>query len=910
MTKLLRFSLFFFMVFLIGVLFFIGIISYYSYELPKISNLTDYNPPVHSEILAKDGTVLARIGLEDRDVVQIKDLPKVVLDAFLSAEDDNFFNHTGVDYYGIVRAFLVNLKSGKVIQGGSTITQQVAKTFLLSRERSYARKIKDILLAREIEKKFSKEEILFLYLNQVYLGGGYYGVKAAFKGYYDKDIKEATIAESAMIAGLLVAPGKYSPYVNPAFAKARQKYVLHRMFQNGRITKEEYDLALHEDLQFRLRKNNEFKAPYFTDLVRQKMINLVGEEEFLTQGFKVVTSLDWNLQQVAEEAVLSGIKDIDKRQGFIGPVSHITTSIEVENFEKNFRLKLAEEKSNFFRIDENFQKVFEVDSLDNFHLLLREEKRKWSETSPYSNFMPGILSQDTLVKHIEKDTSYLAIVSKVDSKFQIVYVSIGGIPGIIPLSGYSWAKERDIKADSANFKQIDNPQKILKSGDVIFVEVIDLSTPLYVHLNKEGKDFYNKNIKNEAFKKQRYLLCNLDQIPEVQGSLVAVLPNSGEVIAMVGGTDFIKSKFNRAVQALRQPGSSFKPILFASALENGYTPTTIIIDSPESMVGGDGKMQWRPSNYDGLFKGPVTFRTSLEQSRNIPTIKIADKIGIPKILSFVDRLGLLAKPEENLSLALGSFGVTLTDLVTTYAVFPNGGRIVDAITITSIESSKGVVYRIDEREKFNRAKTRSLQDNNTSQVEIDESENNEETTSKDMNDYQLAVGGEQVYDPRLAYLMTNLLRGVVLNGTGASAKEISYFLGGKTGTTNDYVDAWFIGFSQNVVAGVWTGFDNNRTMGWGETGAKAALPIWKKFMKASIDKFGDNDFKIPAGIIHVPIEKESGKVVKDQKDAFMEAFVDGMPIEHNVENIQRIEINKDNPSGNLYKEDDYYNSQQ
>lgn len=904
---------------LIGGVTGVSIIAYYSFGLPKISSLADYNPPVSSQILSKDGTILADIGKENREIAKMEEIPKRVVNAFLSAEDDKFYEHKGVDYMGVLRALVVNLKAGRVVQGGSTITQQVAKSLLLSRERSIARKIKDFLLAQRIEEKFSKEEILFLYLNQVYLGGGYYGVKAAFKGYFDKELSEATIAEAAMVAGLLVAPGKYSPYINPEYAKRRQGYVLKRMYETGKISKDEYEVALAEKTKFRIRKPEGFKAGYFTDWVRQRVIELVNEESFLSNGFKIETTLDWELQKVAEKAVQEGVKEIDKRQGFKGPIGRIESEDELTNYEIEFRKQIYSEVSTYFTINENNIKDYEIAFSRDTYDKIKLKQSEIRDELKNKYFRPGMMKDDPLLQYLKEGEMYKAVVLETSRTGKLIYVSIGGVIAAVPYSGYRWAHERVIQEERQYFPYVKNPDEVVKKGDIVWV-TINKKTGDYKSLaDKELIQRYEK-IKDKKLqaliKSQKFVECMLDQEADAQGALVSVDPFSGEVLAFVGGADFAKSQFNRAIQSKRQPGSSFKPILFAAGLENGYTPASIIIDSPEALGGVDSSLNWKPRNYDGQFKGPITFRNSLEQSRNVPTIKIAETIGVPGVLDFSKRIGFNAQLDPDLSLSLGSFGVTLIDIVSTYSVFPNGGKRIYPKTITKITDRNGKQYFIEEIPSQEDVKNEGAQaeaspsPSPTAETPTEEKVA-EEVKEKEENPFTKNLNAEQVYDQRLAYIMTNLLRGVVLHGTGKGARSVSTFLGGKTGTTNSYVDAWFIGFSSNLVTGVWTGFDDNKTLGWGETGAKSALPIWKEFMEAGLKKFGEYDFKIPPGIINVLIDKDTGEPARSsQKNAFMEAFVEGTEpgVEKPVNN-QSNQSGEGDLNNQIFEEDDYFNNQ-
>ena len=667
---------------------------YFNLDLPKLDKLQDYKPNIASQIYSKDGYLLAELGLEKREIVEMKDVPGRVVDAFLSAEDDKFFEHSGVDYLGLARAMFANFRAGKVVQGGSTITQQVAKSLLLSSERSITRKVKDFILAQRIEEKLNKKEILYLYLNQVYLGGGYYGIKAAAHGYYNKELNDMTVAEAAMLAGLLVAPGKYSPYVNPQAARKRQHYVLERMFKLGKITKAQHQEALNEKTIYHTRED-ELRAGYFTEWVRQKVVDEVGEKQFLVDGFKIRTSLDWGLQKIAEDQVKRGIKEIDKRQGYKGPFAHVGNE-EFLTFEKENRRNVFKNRSLYFSINDAHEKVFEYNYDEKSFEKIKEDEKKSRSSIGDESFVIGLSDEDTLPAALETNTQYEAVVTKIDDGMRIIYISLAGSPGIIPFDNFKWAHKRSISENTAYYQEVTKPSTILRVGDLIHVQVVKKSAPLTSHLGKDGVSALNKYRFANVLRNQKYIIALLDQVPEVQGALFSMDVRTGEIISYVGGSDFKSSKFNRVIQAKRQPGSSFKPILYSAALEHGYNPTTIIMDTPEAMPGFDSASSWKPKNYEGDYKGPVTMRTSLEESRNIPTIKMADKIGVGTILKFVDRIGFNAKLENNLSFALGTFGVSPRDLVTTFAIYPNGGKFVTPKAILSVVDRDGKKYIINE----------------------------------------------------------------------------------------------------------------------------------------------------------------------------------------------------------------------
>lgn len=902
---------FFFSLGVLGVIALGITFGYFSTTLPPVTGLSDFNPPIPSQIISADGEILMETGSEKREMVTIEDVPQKIVDAFLAAEDANFYNHNGIDYLGILRATIANLKAGRVVQGGSTITQQVAKQLYLTRERKLARKIKDMLLARVLEEKFTKDEILFLYLNQVYLGGGYYGVKAAFKGYFNKDLEEATVAESAMIAGLLVAPGKYSPYVNPSFAKKRQNYVLTRLYENGKISKEAYEEASSEPLQLRIRRATPMKGGHFTDWVRQRVVETVGNENFLQNGFKVITTLNYELQRKAERDVMNGVREIDKRQGYKGPIGSVKES-SVDNFIIDERKNFLKDNSHYFTLfpngDVEYEQTYNEKVLDQVFAYEKLNKRRVEGEALYPDNQADF--DDPMRSFLKDGEYYKAIIEHVDNIQDTVFASIAGVKGFIPQKNFQWARERIVQVEPNYVPLITNPGKILKRGDIVLVKIEAMKSSPFYHFPK----YYRERIKEKSefikeLKGQSFLRLSLEQEPDAEGALVAIDNFDGKILALVGGADFTKSQFNRAIQSLRQPGSSYKPIIYAAALENGFTPANLLLDSPESLGGVDDSLNWKPRNYDGKFKGAMTFRTALQNSRNVPTIKLASQVGVEKVIEFTQRLGLDAEIAPDLSLSLGSFGVTLLNMTSTYAIFPNGGNLIQPFSIVSVTDRFGKEYEIEEVEKDEPEELKIEENKEIAEMKktFDEEKTDDVEEVEEINQFLEDLKDNYVYDKRLAYIMTNLLKGIIQYGTGRSARGVSSFIGGKTGTTNNYVDAWFIGFSPRISLGVWTGFDDNQTLGFGEAGSKAALPIWKDFMKFYIEKSGETDFKIPDGIVNVRIDKNTGKLANTAVDAtLMESFVVG------TEPGATKEISLDAEEGEVKTgiyEDDYFTSQ-
>jgi penicillin-binding protein 1A len=893
-------------VFFSGVIFvsvfLFGLFIYVSYDLPKISSLSDYNPPIPSRIYTKDKHLLLEVGKEHRAVVAFDQIPKRVLNAFLSAEDDNFYNHKGVDYWGLARAMLANLKAGRVVQGGSTITQQVAKSLLLSREKTLARKMRDFLLAIKIEEKFTKEEILYLYLNQVYLGGGYYGIKTAFRGYFNKELDQATIAECALIAGLLVAPGKYSPYVNPARAKQRQNYVLKRLFDTGKISEDEYKLAKAEEIKILKRDPFVMRGGHFTDWIRQRVIDQVGVDNFLNNGFEVQTTLDYALQVKAEELIKLATEELDRRQGFKGPIKNIKDE-EIAGYELEKRKALFDHKSSYFYFKpEGLIQDEYPNDLDTF--TKRDTSTLLNVLQPHEKkfAVVGNAESDTAKKILDLKSDYEAVVLNVSDQMRMVIGSVGGVKVIIPYDGFKWAHERITTEEPKYFPFVQNPSTILKRGDIVIVRIIKHDQVLWDHVFDKFKKNPNQQKLEKFYKEQKFHLASLEQEVEVEGALFSLNPNNGEVIAMVGGKSFEKSQFNRVIQANRQPGSAFKPFIYATGLENGFTPSSILLDSPQALGGVDSNLDWKPRNYDGEFLGEMTFRRALEVSRNIPTIKLLQDLGVDKVVSFAKRIYLNAQMPQDLSVSLGSFGVSLFEMVKAYSIFPNGGKRVFPKSVINIKDRFGTSYTLKDEQVI-------LEDTKLESAPTLVATPGTEGTKTDQpkqNPFLVNLNNKQVYDQRLAYIMSNILKGVINSGTGVAAKGAGVAIAGKTGTTNSYVDAWFIGFSPNVVTGVWAGMDNNVTMGFGETGARSALPVWRDFMQMAINKFGDEEFNQPEGIVNVSINSKTGKLSKSgDKTTMIESFALGTE-PGTAAAIQ--ETDKNDPSI-IIDDDDYYSNQ-
>ncbi|HSB04110.1 MAG TPA: PBP1A family penicillin-binding protein, partial [Thermodesulfobacteriota bacterium] len=653
----------------------------------------------------------------------------------------------------------------------STITQQVTKTFFLTPKRSLLRKLKEVAYAFGLEHNLTKEEILSLYLNNIYLGNGAYGVEAAAESYFNKKTEQLNLAEMAMMAGLVKAPSRYSPINNLHRAKNRQTYVLGRMTELGFITQEQKDRALRAPIKLQSRESAYFsKAPYFTEFIRHHVERKYGKEKLYQEGLRIYTTLDLSLQRAAQRAVETGLRELDKRQGFRGPIRTLSSD--------------------------------EIASLS---------KKKGSLPS--------------LSRH---EIHEAVILSKDDAKKSYA-VWVGDRKGILPYPEMTWALT--VKPGS-NFKpgKMKDPSGLLRPGDVVQVRV------------------------KEPPKKDDPPILSLEQDPLVQGALLCIDPNTGHVKAMIGGRDFSESQFNRAITSRRQPGSAFKPLIYAAAVEKGYTPSTILMDSPVEYSDHDGGTYWAPKNYDKNYMGPITFRNALAHSRNVVTVKILEDIGMGYALKFIKKLGIESPVKRNLSVALGTSEVSLLELASTFGVFANGGDKVKPVFIRKIVTMKGEV--LEENDPY---------------VEFEEKEETEESLETPASSLK-----ERVISPQHAFVMTHLLEGVVQHGTGQRAKVLGRPVAGKTGTSSDYTDAWFIGYNPSLLAAVWVGFDDKTSLGKNETGARAALPIWISFMERAFREIPAEPFKVPPGITLVRVDLETGlPAMGDSKETVLEAYTDG-----------------------------------
>ena len=748
------------LVILVGVF---SILWIYSNKLPDYKFLKNYKPPVSSKLYSGNGVLVSDFSSEKRIFVPFEAIPNVVINSFLSAEDKNFFYHPGVDAKGIVRAIKNNIKNAlksKRLEGASTITQQVAKNFLLSNEVSFDRKIKEAILAFRIERALSKERILELYLNQIYLGEGSYGIASASLRYFDKSISELNYSEAALLAALPKAPSRYNPYKNIKLAKYRRDLVLKNLYENDFIDRN----LLNEltDTEIKLSKRQRIyleDSRYYVEDVRKNVIDTYGFDKVYKQGFNIKTPIDLNLQTKASAALRKGLEQYDRRRGWRGPLINKKIS---KNWNKN---------------------------LDKFKL---EKSLEWK----------------------------IAIIKKIN-KFEANIETENNIKGKIKFENLNWTRK--------------NIDELFKVGDLVYV----------------------KKINQEDYE--------LKQLPAVNGGIVVMDPFTGRVLAMAGGFSFNKSEYNRVTQAKRQPGSAFKPFIYALALENNFTPSTLVLDAPIVLEQGIDLKMWKPENYGKKFYGPSTLRTGVEKSRNLMTVRIAQEIGLKKITNFSKKLKIYERPEELMSISLGSAETTLLKMTSAYSSFVNGGKLVEPIFIDRIQDSEGKTIFKNKLRFCKDCDLISYTSENLPQIK---------------NNYK------QIFSPQTAYQMTSILEGVVQRGTGKKLKDLNLQLAGKTGTTNKNTDAWFIGFTSNLVIGVYVGFDNPRTLGKFETGSKTALPIFKEFVKNSVNNHEARPFKVAKGIKMMVVDASTGKKAdSNSKSTIIESFK-----EEKIANNYKIDI--------------------
>lgn len=723
---------------ILGVLVVAGVLWHYAQDLPDLNQLQNYQPSLVTQVYSSDNRLIGQFFLERRILTPLSRIPEQLRGAVIAVEDVRFFEHPGLDYIGILRAAWTNLRRGGKVEGASTITQQLARSLFLSSERTIDRKVRELVLAYKMELVSTKEQILETYLNQIYFGQGAYGVASAAQSYFGKDLSALTVAEAAFLAGLPKSPNNFSPFKNYERAKKRQEHVLARMEEAGFLTSAEREQAAAEPLNFR-RPGSDQTAPYFVEYIRQLLMAKYGEAMVYKGGLKVTTTLNLEMQRAAEAAFEVGLRELDKRQGWRGPLRTV-------------------------------------------------DPASVTPTNP-----PVATTNQPAASGDYRE----AVVTKVGKDFYTVQV--GSTLAKLMFDDMAWAKKRLTGPDPTKDTVVNpNLKHILKPGDVIEVRV--------------------KKIEKDT------VYVQLEQTPLVEGGLIALEPDKGAIRAMVGGYDFNRSEYNRAVQAHRQPGSAFKPIIYATAVNQGMSPASVVLDAPVVYEQVEEEKTWKPENYGKKFHGMVTLRDALAQSHNLATVRLLDKVGVKNVIEFAQQVGITSPLAADLSLGLGSSSVGLMELTSAYSVFLNQGSRIEPYAIFSVIDNSGQVLEHAEPQ------------------------------------------AQDVISKETAYLITNMMEDVVQKGTGQAAKSLGRPIAGKTGTTNEFINAWFIGGTPNLVTGVYVGFDDRRSLGETESGAHAALPIWINFMREALKPLPVVPFAIPEGITFVKVDPATGLLNSEQED--------------------------------------------
>lgn len=761
-----------------------------SKDLPDIRTLADYQPHQATVVYGKDGRVTSRFALERRTVVPFDRIPKVMVDAVLAAEDDQFFEHEGLDYIGVARCAVKNFLSGRKKCGGSTITQQTVKTFLLDSRKTYRRKLREMILAKRIEEALTKQDILFLYLNQIYFGHGAYGAQEAAKVYFDKDVSQLGVEDAALLAGLPQSPSRLDPFRHPERALKRRAYVLGRMKTLGLVDEATFARAMEAPLALVEKSDDSLDSnSHYAAHVRGLLEARVGEKRTMSGGLEVHTGVDPELQAVAEKALENGLRELDKRQGWRGPIHHIERN-ELRDLER----LLTE------RLDKRAAKDSDVPTIWD---LGRIEK----EARPIA--LERIVERARFVP-LKTDAIYAGLVVEVDDSGRVARVRLG--PKLdVELSlrtGLSWARKFDIHRYTRRPRV---PSDVLAVGDIVDVKVTAKSD-----------------------KTERYLGV-LEQTPKVEGAVVSIDPTTREVRAMVGGLGVGAGTFNRATQARRQAGSTFKPFVYAAAFDTGqYSPISVCQDEPRVYRDPWTGRSWKPQNYGKKFDGDITLRMALTKSKNLCSVELIDKLGVEAVLGMARRAGVESPLPKNLTLALGSGDVTPLEMANAYATLASGGQFEQPVFVRRIKTPDGESVVLDHEEP------------------------------------------KQTIRPQIAYLITSLMQSVVEDGTAQRVKVLDRPVAGKTGTTNESRNAWFIGFTPDLVTAVWVGFDDNEPLGPAETGGRAAIPIWLDVMKKAIADTPSRDFVAPPGIVFAVVDPKTRTLVSpDTEGALTEPFVQG-----------------------------------
>jgi penicillin-binding protein 1A len=884
-------------------------------SLPQIIKVEDYKPLMVSEVYARGGEKIGEYYRENRTLTPIDKIPKMLIDAFLAIEDRQFYEHRGINYMAILRAMATNLVSGKTI-GASTITQQLAKQLFLSPEKTYTRKIREAMLAKKLEENLSKDEILYLYLNQIYFGSGAHGVTAAAEVYFRKPLDKLTVAEMAVIAGLPQRPTAYSPIENPKLAKGRQSEVLNALAATGKITQAEADAAFQEPIKVYLTKEYNSVAPFAVETIRQLLVAKLGENKVLDEGIRVYTTIDYRQQEAAHEQVRSGLRELDKRQGYRGPLRRIEGVDEQAKFFTMVRDALIQEIApiRIVTADGMVKGEKPVDTATVYH--------KVDASGRVIGNLPTYAQPGKVVE---------ALVTKSDDELGLVYIRFAETEALIDLADMDWARKPDPQANFERVAKLTKVSKTLKPGDVIQVRITAdrFVSSREKEVTAKIAAAKKKDPKFAAPVFTQYAQAALEQEPLVQGSLISFDLKSSETVALVGGYDFKKSEFNRALQAKRQTGSSFKSIVYAAALDKGFSPATPIQDAPivyegDSASGVEGQdtdiKKWKPHNHGEKFAGDILFRNALVRSLNIPTVKILEAVGVSWVIDYARRLGMFSDLNADLSLGLGSSSVTLYEMTRTFGEFGRLGRRLRPMIVNKVTDREGTVLISDltldaffekelgpieaeyeekriaflKNEKDGAAASAgektaadaktATNNSTTSSIEAKAATgevaavNTPEDPTKRKVPLLYFEDADQLIQPQTAFVITSLLAATITDegGTAGRARSLGRPAAGKTGTTNGYFDGWFVGYTPQIATGVWVGFDEEKSMGAGEVGGRTALPIWLEYMKMAHGDSPAQPFPVPPGIVYANIDSQTGKLASSSsKSVVNQAFIRG-----------------------------------
>ncbi|MBE8162661.1 MAG: penicillin-binding protein 1A [Bdellovibrionaceae bacterium] len=962
--------------FTVLVLFYVFLQAYLT--LPQMIGLEDYKPLEMSQVLDRKNNLVAHFFKQKRVVVPFEDIPEHMIQAVIAAEDAQFFQHSGINYKAIFRALFANIRAGKKVQGASTITQQVARSLLLTREKTYIRKFKEAILAKRMESSLTKENILYLYLNQIYFGQGAYGIKVAARTYFHKDISDISIAEAAILAGLPKAPSAYSPYRHPKKAKNRQTYVLSRMLKEGFITEEQQEKAINEEISIYALKSTNL-APYYVEQLRQVLVKNIGEKALLEQGVSIYTGLDLKAQQSAQKEIQKALKALDKRQGFRGSLSNLQEFAKIKEFLDQQRTDIIYKKTEkkILLPSGEFKPLAELN--------LQTIENLTSTTPP-------------LPSYLEPEDVLQAVVTDIDDQWGLVKVWVAEAQGIIDIESMKWARVPDPKT-FYTLQEIKKPSQALKVGDVILVKIaasVFSSSDLNKKIRKYNDNYYsdqnkplvffNTSTKKESvFKKpleeteslislhpynhkninlkqltSRFIKVTLEQKTLVQAALLSFDQKTEELIALVGGKNFKTSKFNRSIQAKRQTGSAFKPLVYLSGFDKGYRPNSSLLDAalifkeatdateenlegqntnatkkintkenalsatetkdlPEELEEKEAEV-WKPKNHSKKFIGDILYRNALIRSMNVPSVRLIEKLGVKWVEKYARRLGIFSPLNSDFTLALGSSAITLYEMTRSFSHIGRLGKRIRPILIHKVLSKQGEILaqniRITDTLKRYTSHFEQKQESlrlaylqyQKDKIIYENYQKNQTNTSLKNTDAQKAPQKPQAWvsletpdgqsfranlekepplyfkdpnqllKPTTAYLALSLLKGVVSDphGTGRRAQILNRPTAGKTGSTNSYYDAWFTGFTNQIATGVWVGFDNEKTLGRGEVGGRAALPIWIGYMMSVHENLPVENFSVPEGIIFINIDNKTGKLATTQsKEVVQQAFLEG-----------------------------------